>query len=275
MQRRCWRCSTTSMATYPRSRRSWPTRRARGVDRWLLGGDSRCSAAGRSRPSHLPARAASRDLDPRQHATAGWPTVDPATAQPMRGAVAGLPRERSGDARRRRLAALPESASLAGRAARRRGTPRRSPTCARSCPSRPTTRPSCSPACTTRAWSSATPTCRSGASAAATAIELVNPGTVGMPFDGDRRAAYALVGDDGAVEHRRVAYDWEAAREAVLAAADGAPWGDVIARQAGRGPALGARSGVASRPRAPRRRRPGPGAWAARRRTPPRARRAP
>ena len=33
------------------------------------------------------------------------------------------------------------------------------------------------------------------------------------------------------MEHRRVAYDWEAAREAVLAAAGGAAWGDVIARR--------------------------------------------
>jgi predicted phosphodiesterase len=38
-------------------------------------------------------------------------------------------------------------------------------------------------------------------------IELVNPGSVGMPFDGDHRAAYALLHDDGAIEHRRVAYD--------------------------------------------------------------------
>ncbi len=37
--------------------------------------------------------------------------------------------------------------------------------------------------------------------------ELVNPGSVGMPFDGDTRAAYALVRDDGEVEHRRVDYD--------------------------------------------------------------------
>jgi predicted phosphodiesterase len=41
-------------------------------------------------------------------------------------------------------------------------------------------------------------------------IELINPGSVGMPFDGDTRAAYAVVGDDGAIEHRRVAYDVEA-----------------------------------------------------------------
>ena len=45
-------------------------------------------------------------------------------------------------------------------------------------------------------------------------IELVNPGSVGIPLDGDRRAAYAILDDDGAVELRRVEYDWEtAARE--------------------------------------------------------------
>jgi diadenosine tetraphosphatase ApaH/serine/threonine PP2A family protein phosphatase len=38
-------------------------------------------------------------------------------------------------------------------------------------------------------------------------VELINPGSVGFPFDGDRRAAYALLHDDGSVEHRRVAYD--------------------------------------------------------------------
>ena len=45
-------------------------------------------------------------------------------------------------------------------------------------------------------------------------IELVNPGSVGIPLDGDHRAAYAIVGDDDRVELRRVEYDWErAARE--------------------------------------------------------------
>jgi predicted phosphodiesterase len=66
---------------------------------------------------------------------------------------------------------------------------------------------------------------------AAGGVELVNPGSVGLPFDGDRRAAYALVDEDGDVEHRRVDYDWQAARGAVLAAAGGAPWGNVIARR--------------------------------------------
>jgi diadenosine tetraphosphatase ApaH/serine/threonine PP2A family protein phosphatase len=37
--------------------------------------------------------------------------------------------------------------------------------------------------------------------------ELLNPGSVGMPFDGDPRAAYALIHDDRTVERRRVGYD--------------------------------------------------------------------
>ncbi|HEY2770007.1 MAG TPA: metallophosphoesterase family protein [Solirubrobacteraceae bacterium] len=39
--------------------------------------------------------------------------------------------------------------------------------------------------------------------------ELVNPGSVGLPLDGDHRAAYALIADDGSLELRRVAYDHE------------------------------------------------------------------
>lgn len=39
-------------------------------------------------------------------------------------------------------------------------------------------------------------------------IALVNPGSVGMPLDGDHRAAYALLHEDGRLELRRVEYDW-------------------------------------------------------------------
>lgn len=42
-------------------------------------------------------------------------------------------------------------------------------------------------------------------------IQVVNPGSVGLPFDGDRRAAYAMLRDDGSFELRRVEYDVEAA----------------------------------------------------------------
>jgi putative phosphoesterase len=46
-------------------------------------------------------------------------------------------------------------------------------------------------------------------------VELVNPGSVGIPLDGDQRSAYALVGDDGTIEMRRVAYDFQASADAV------------------------------------------------------------
>jgi predicted phosphodiesterase len=45
-------------------------------------------------------------------------------------------------------------------------------------------------------------------------VGLVNPGSVGMPFDGDHRAAYAVMAD-GVVEHRRVAYDHQASADAI------------------------------------------------------------
>jgi diadenosine tetraphosphatase ApaH/serine/threonine PP2A family protein phosphatase len=60
-------------------------------------------------------------------------------------------------------------------------------------------------------------------------IELVNPGSVGIPFDGDTRAAYALVDRDGAVEHRRVEYD-VAATVARLREI-GEPWTETAARR--------------------------------------------
>jgi len=43
---------------------------------------------------------------------------------------------------------------------------------------------------------------------------LVNPGSVGMPLDGDVRAAYAIRHEDGQFEFRRVEYDVERAAEA-------------------------------------------------------------
>jgi diadenosine tetraphosphatase ApaH/serine/threonine PP2A family protein phosphatase len=63
----------------------------------------------------------------------------------------------------------------------------------------------------------------------AAGIELVNPGSVGMPFDGDPRAAFALVHDDGRLEHRRVAYDHVASAAAVREALGSA--GELPARR--------------------------------------------
>ncbi|MDP8943881.1 MAG: metallophosphoesterase family protein [Actinomycetota bacterium] len=46
-------------------------------------------------------------------------------------------------------------------------------------------------------------------------VELVNPGSVGLPWDGDPRAGWALLREDGTLELRRLEYDHEAAAEAV------------------------------------------------------------
>jgi diadenosine tetraphosphatase ApaH/serine/threonine PP2A family protein phosphatase len=62
-------------------------------------------------------------------------------------------------------------------------------------------------------------------------VELINPGSVGMPFDGDPRAAYALADDDGSIEHRRIEYDHEASAAAVRERFAAAPWTETIARR--------------------------------------------
>jgi predicted phosphodiesterase len=62
-------------------------------------------------------------------------------------------------------------------------------------------------------------------------IELVNPGSVGMPFDGDTRAAYAVVRDGGEVEHRRVEYDSPATAARLVSERFGHGWADTVARR--------------------------------------------
>ncbi len=58
-------------------------------------------------------------------------------------------------------------------------------------------------------------------------VELVNPGSVGMPFDGDARAAYATISGDGRLELHRVAYDIGAAVEALVGLDE--PWARTVA----------------------------------------------
>ena len=60
-------------------------------------------------------------------------------------------------------------------------------------------------------------------------MELVNPGSVGMPFDGDPRAAWAVVHDDARVEHRRVEYDHEHSAAAVVERFGESDWTTTIA----------------------------------------------
>ncbi len=66
----------------------------------------------------------------------------------------------------------------------------------------------------------------------ASGTELVNPGSAGMPLDGDPRAAWALL-RDGEFEFRRVKYDVE--RAAAAARAMGGRFGELIATRLERG----------------------------------------
>jgi predicted phosphodiesterase len=59
-------------------------------------------------------------------------------------------------------------------------------------------------------------------------VELVNPGSIGLPWDGDTRAAYALL-DDGSVQLRRVEYDHE--RAAAELDRLGTPWAQTTAKR--------------------------------------------
>lgn len=62
-------------------------------------------------------------------------------------------------------------------------------------------------------------------------IELVNPGSTGLPLDGDQRAGYALLHDDGTIEHRRVEYDFERSAAVLLERNPGAEWAEITARR--------------------------------------------
>jgi predicted phosphodiesterase len=58
--------------------------------------------------------------------------------------------------------------------------------------------------------------------------EVINPGSVGMPLDGDPRAAWAVV-SDGHVELRRISYDVEAVAGRVER--EEGPFADMVARR--------------------------------------------
>jgi predicted phosphodiesterase len=61
---------------------------------------------------------------------------------------------------------------------------------------------------------------------------LINPGSAGMPLDGDVRAAYALRRDDGEFEFRRVEYDFERAAKAWEPLPG---WGSMVAQRLRKG----------------------------------------
>jgi diadenosine tetraphosphatase ApaH/serine/threonine PP2A family protein phosphatase len=62
---------------------------------------------------------------------------------------------------------------------------------------------------------------------------LLNPGSVGMPLDGDIRAAWAVRRDDGEFEFRRTEYDVERAAEGYRRM--GGAFGEMAARRIQRG----------------------------------------
>jgi len=57
--------------------------------------------------------------------------------------------------------------------------------------------------------------------------DLVNPGSVGMPLDGDTRAAWAIRLDDGELEFRRTPYDLAPAVERMREY----DWGELVAQR--------------------------------------------
>jgi predicted phosphodiesterase len=63
--------------------------------------------------------------------------------------------------------------------------------------------------------------------------DLLNPGSVGMPLDGDVRGAWAVRLDDGAFEFRRTEYDVERAAAAWRGLAS--PWSELAATRIERG----------------------------------------
>jgi predicted phosphodiesterase len=63
--------------------------------------------------------------------------------------------------------------------------------------------------------------------------DLLNPGSVGMPLDGDRRAAWAVRTDDGEFQFRRTEYDADSAAEAYRRMGGG--FGEMAARRIEKG----------------------------------------
>jgi putative phosphoesterase len=62
-------------------------------------------------------------------------------------------------------------------------------------------------------------------------IRLFNPGSVGLPFDGDQRAHWGVLHDDGRLELRHAAYDIDAAIAGLRTRFEDATWLDgTIAR---------------------------------------------
>ena len=202
-----------------RGRRPLAARRRLRAVRRLAGGDGRA------------ARDAAGDVDPRQQrALAG---------ERRRGA-------RRRDGRAVRSPAAPallgaERVARLGRAARERraarrhaapGTPRRSPTCARSCPiPRADDAELLAGADASRGSSSATRICRSRASTRRPASRSSTPAASACRSTATRARPGRFSHDDGTIEHRRTRYDHASAARRIREVAHGEPWGEVVAKR--------------------------------------------
>jgi predicted phosphodiesterase len=193
------------------------------VDRYLLGGDMAPFGAW---PAETVARL--RELDgaiPIRGNTERW-LVEPLPAdQPMAAAVQAC-REALGDALADELGALPENARIDATTMAWHGSPVSDMESFRP-------EPADDEAALLEGVTDARivfghthlqfqrPAVRDG-------VELLNPGSVGMPLDGDHRAAYALLAPDGTVELRRVEYDWRASAQALRDRYGNAEWVEIV-----------------------------------------------
>ena len=198
---------------------------ARGAERFGLGGDYALFG-----PFPVETVARLRELDAfwirgNGERWTGDPGADDAP-EPVRPAIAAC-REALGEELATELAALPFDHAEAGarfchasprlrhavlppRARRRRGR-------------------ACSRAWRTSCWCSVTPTSPSSGSPRAASASSTRAAS-GCRSTATARAAYALLGDDGRVEHRRVPYDHAASATAVRERFDG-DWAATVARR--------------------------------------------
>ncbi|HYH59822.1 MAG TPA: metallophosphoesterase family protein [Thermoleophilaceae bacterium] len=180
---------------------------ARDVDRWLLGGDYALFGAW---PAETVARLRELDADWIRGNGERW-TADPSDApEPVHGAIERC-RELLGDAVVSELAALPESFKGDG-ALFFHGSPKSD---VESFFPEPGPGDEGLLEEVSRGLLVFGHTHLQFTRTGPRGVELANPGSVGMPLDGDHRAAYAVIRDGGAVEHRRVEYDHQASADAI------------------------------------------------------------
>ena len=198
----------------------------RGVDRWLLGGDMAPFGAW---PGETVQRL--RDLENAEWIrgnTERW-MVDPIPAvEPMSVAVQAC-RDALGYAVADELGALPESAALGERVTAWHGSPVSDMQSFLPEPAEDEAEMLIGVTDARLFFGHTHLQFRRTASGPNGPVELINPGSVGIPLDGDHRAAYALIDDDGEVTLRRVGYDHAASAQALRDRFGDAEWVGIVA----------------------------------------------